>query len=105
MTDETYGLVMPFVVCGDDGPYDSASFVAGCRFTQDQMQLDAETVTGDGWTWQRYVYPAMLPQYDLLAMHHGLVMESEPWDEHPDEWTLITFRRPELAEDTTEVSR
>lgn len=44
--------------------------------------------------WGAYVYPAMVPQYDLLAMHLGYSMATEPWDEHPDEWTLVTFTRP-----------
>jgi hypothetical protein len=26
-------------------------------------------------------------------MRHGYAMTSEPWDEHPDEWALVTFTR------------
>lgn len=90
---DTFGLVMPFVVTtGQGGPYDSAAFVAGCRFEADAAELKAAPHT---LSWANYVYPAMVPQYDLLAMHHGFVMTAEPWAEYPDEWVLVTFTRPE----------
>ena len=84
-----YGLVMPFVcVTSKGGPYDDAAFVAGARYGQDAAAIEAAGVEWDG-----YVYPEMVPQYDLLAMHHGFTMHAEPWAEHPDEWVWVTFTR------------
>lgn len=82
-----YELVMPFVVCQPEGPYESTAFVAGCAFGDHLARLGIEKPE----EWEAYVAPAMIPQYDLLAMHYGYKMESEPWDEHPDEWTLVRF--------------
>lgn len=89
--DVRYGLLMPFVVCqSQDGPYDDAAFVAGASFTAHQQQLIAAPNT---LKWAAYVFPEMVPQYDLLAMDNGFLMESEPWDEFPDEWVLVTFTK------------
>lgn len=88
--EASYGLVMPFVVTSDaGGPYDSTAFVAGARFGQDATELKAELPD----EWERYVYPPMVPQYDLLAMHHGYEMTSEPWEDFPDEWVLVTLKK------------
>lgn len=99
MSDETGAeLVMPFIVTHEPGepattdrPYDSASFVAGARFQQVWHQL--ANPTDDAIT--AYVEPALLPQLDLAAMHFGYRIETEPWDEHPDEWVLVSFTRCE----------
>lgn len=87
-----FGLVMPFVVTTDNGgPLDSHAFVAGVRYGQ-----DSEAVAKLLPTWSNYIYPDMVAQYDLLAMHYGYKMEAEPWDEHPDEWVFVTFTRDGL---------
>jgi hypothetical protein len=88
--EPTYGLVVPFVVCETNGgPYDDAAFVAGCQFggLDCRMQLGAPEVG------PTYVASALVPQLDLAAMHRGYSMTAEPWDEYPDEWTLVTLRR------------
>lgn len=89
--EPTFGLVMPFVVVTSvGGPYDDTAFVAGCYYA------DIDRVLKD-WgppEYSAYVYPALVPQLDLLAMHHGYTMVSEPWEDHPDDWTLVTFSRP-----------
>ena len=83
-----FGLLMPFVVCrSQGGPYDDSAFVAGASFGA-HMALLEQTKPEE---WAAYVDPQMLRQYDLLAMHGGYKMESEPWDEHPDEWALVRF--------------
>jgi len=90
--DEECGLVMPFVVTkSKGGEYDDQAFVAGCRFQQDWDEIKAAPCLV---SWANYVYPAMLPQYDLLAMHYGFEMTSEPWSEAPDEWVLVILSRP-----------
>lgn len=87
--DSEYGLVMPFVVCASKGgPYADESFVAGVRFGEMTMRLEAgETPVVS------YEPPALVPQFDLLAMHCGYRLTSEPWDEHPDDWSLVTFTK------------
>lgn len=90
-------LVMPFVVCVDQGgPFDSKAFVAGCEFERHNAELRA---CPGALAWQAYVVPEMVPQYDLLAMHHGFTMQSEPWDEHPDDWVLVTFTKGEADDE------
>lgn len=97
-----YGLVMPLVVCSDQGgPYDASAFVAGIRYAQ----LDA-ILALDGYTRQightlnqgepihHVIETELMPQVDLLAMHRGFVVEFAPWDEDPS-WTFATFSRPE----------
>lgn len=84
-----YGLVMPFVVVASaGGPYDDESFVAGCRFEAVWNELRHQPAE-----YQSYEYPALVPQLDLIAMKEGYTMTTEPWDEHPDEWALVTFTR------------
>lgn len=83
---------MPFVVTSSQGgTYDSAAFVAGCRFERDYAEIQAAPHM---LAWANYVYPPMVPQYDLVAMKHGFVMTVEPWEEYPDEWVLVTLTRP-----------
>lgn len=84
-----YGLLMPFVVC-EDGTYEPRSFVAGYTAALLDARLGNKD---DGWPIAQYVPPPLVPQLDLLAMRHGWNITSEPWDEHPDEWTLVTFTR------------
>ena len=88
---EMAALVMPFVVCqSNGGPYDDVAFVAGARWGQDHHTVKTENPD----EWSAYVYPEMVPQYDLLAMDQGYTMTTEPWAEHPDVWVLVTFRKP-----------
>lgn len=92
MTEEhaAYELVMRFVVCaGEGGPYDDAAFVAGVRWGR----LDAQMERRSDAEIRLYAEPALVPQIDLSAMRYGYTMTSEPWDEHPDEWTLVTLTR------------
>lgn len=103
MTEEEpqgYIPVMPFVCCiTNGGTYDDHAFVAGVRYGEHAWRLRTEK----GAEYAAYVEPAMVGQYDLLAMDEGYTMTAEPWDEHPDEWVLVTLRRahndvpPDLA--------
>jgi hypothetical protein len=88
--EANYGLVMPFVATtSHGGPYDDAAFVAGFEAGWLDLML---SITGKvGAEVQRYVPPELVPQLDLIGMRHGYKLIAEPWDEHPDEWTLITF--------------
>lgn len=93
MTDQDepeYGLVMPFVVCHDQGgPYDPEAFVAG--WNAGVIDALLPIVREHGCTVEKYVDPRLVPQLDLIAMRCGYTLTSEPWDEHPDEWTHVTF--------------
>lgn len=88
----TYGLVMPYVVCEDQGgPWKADAFVGGVYFGE------ISTVAGlgriglarlaQGW----YVPSELVPQLDLLAMEQKLAMTAEPWAEAPDEHTFVSF--------------
>lgn len=81
---------MPYVVCASvGGPYDDASFVAGIRMQSisERMERDAEQ------EFQSWEPVDLVPQLDLIAMMHGYTMESVPWEDHPDEWSLVTFTK------------
>lgn len=81
-----YSLVMPFVVVASaGGPYDDGAFVAGCRFGTWDALLTLKPVMH-----AEYEPPELVPQLDLLAMHHGYTMTTEPFD---DDWTYVEMRR------------
>ena len=87
-----YGLVMPFVVCEDHGgPYKADAFVGGIHYGQIDTTIGLGQVAwpklAEGW----YVPSELVPQLDLLAMHHELKLTAEPWEDHPDEWTHVSF--------------
>lgn len=94
-----WGLVMPFVICrSNGGTYDDHAFVAGARYGEAHYKLRAESPD----TWKDYVFPDAVAQYELLAMDQGYKMTAEPWDEHPDEWVLVTFNK-DSGEERDEV--
>ncbi len=89
--EPTYGLVMPFVVCAEQGgPYDAKAYVAGWRVGALDCRLELEQPK----TWHGYVSPADVPQIDLVAMRHGYSMTTETYD---DEWTLVELVREEAG--------
>ncbi len=69
--EQGYGLVMPFVVCASQGgPYEDGAFVAGYQAGRlDSAMAAIAAVQGDGMS--TTIYRALVPQLDLLAMHHG----------------------------------
>lgn len=86
----TYQGVMPLVACrSHGGHYEDQAFVAGAAFGRINESLSHSTED----TIVRYAPPNLVRQLDLAAMWHGWTMTSEPWDEHPDEWTLLRFTR------------
>lgn len=85
-----YGLVMPFVVCDNQGgPYESHSFVAGVRFGQWYEILKADPIQHSN-----YEPKELVPQLDLLAMDQGYEIESTPWPEDPN-WVMVVMTRLE----------
>ncbi len=95
----TYGLVMPFVVCEDQGgPWKADAFVGGVYFGEISTVAGLGQVgrarLAQGW----YVPSDLVPQLDLLAMKHKLSMTAEPWDVAPDEHTFVSFQLPPPVE-------
>lgn len=93
MTDEpsSFGLVMPFVVTQSQaGPHADEPFVAGyeCGYLDHLLESRIHESV------ERYVHTSIVPQLDLVAMRHGYTMTSEPWQDHPDQWTLVTLTIP-----------
>jgi hypothetical protein len=90
-----YELVMPFVVTESaGGPYADNAFVAGYACGSIDAELSMLSMLPQGipaLPGSRYVPTGIVPQLDLIAMNYGYVINSEPWDEHPDEWTRIDF--------------
>lgn len=84
----TYGLVMPFVVCAPDGPYDSDAFVAGVYYGELDMRMKKNEARVE-----RYVPTPLVPQIDLLAMFHGYSFSATPWEEYPEDWTYVKMER------------
>lgn len=97
-----YRLVMPFVVTTSvGGPYDDAAFTAGWNMGRIDYELEMCAKMG---AIPRPVYmnTPLTPQIDLLAMKHGFIVQSEPWDEHPDEWTRFDFAYPSEGPDNAQ---
>lgn len=92
--DPDYELLIPFVACrSNGGAYDDDSFTAGVQFGM--IFVEAGMLTRKtGSTKQWHVRTQLVPQMDLVAMVYGLEMTSEPWEHQPNEWTLITMRKP-----------
>lgn len=92
MSEDTPELVMPFVCTTDNGgPYDSTAFVAGARFEALRNRLEVVAKHATDAVVIEPIYPEMSAQCDLLAMHYGYTMTTEPWEEAPDEWLLARF--------------
>lgn len=102
-----YGLVYPFVVCRSaGGPYEDQSFVAGVQAGMATAALTAISgAGGDGY--HATVYPPLVAQLELIAMHHGFhhtatetFNEDGFEDEHPGEWVMWSCWRRRPPEDT-----
>lgn len=89
--DDEMSLVFPFVVCeSNGGPYADDPFVAGYQAGQIDRALAAMAAVG-GSRAKFTVRSALVPQLELIAMHHGFpVVVAEPWGEGP-EWSWVTI--------------
>lgn len=90
------GLVMPFVVCDDDGPYEAESFVAGweCGSIEAALTLLAPL----GGVIQRWVKPALIPQLDLIAMKHEQALHRGDLSDDL-QWQHVRIGHPLLVEE------
>ncbi len=89
--DVDYTMLYPLVVCkSKGGPYNDASFVAGCYFGQIQAECK-KLIECYKKVW--CVPTPLIPQIELLVMHEGCEMSTELWIEHPDDWTFVTIQR------------
>lgn len=91
--DAGFSLVMPFVlVQSAGGPYDDTSYVAGWEAAKfDQL---CETLPEHGTI--RFTSPVgywepNVPQLDIIAMRHNLVMAAAPSGEPG--WVFVTLSR------------
>ena len=83
-------LAYPFVVCqSQGGPYPDDAFVAGVQLGQ----LIGELKHSRPIYHEATVMPALVPQIDLVAMHEGYSMTSEPWEAAPDDWAFVSLTR------------
>lgn len=85
-------LLVPFVVCASkDGPFDDEAFAAGFACGEIHQTLAAAASLGRV-TSLRFptVRAALLPQLDLIAMHHGFTMTGEIDEEFP-QWAQVSF--------------
>lgn len=91
--DTAYALVMPFVVCqSQGGTYDDEAFVAGYQAGRLDRAL-AVAAVNDTPTVRATVAAQLVPQLDLIGMHHGYpVCEVTIDDDHPT-WADVQFRR------------
>lgn len=84
---EDFELVMPFLtVTSKGGPHEDAAYAAGWECGQIDTLLDQ---AGPG-IYERPVRVENLPQIDLIAMHHGYTLTTEPLDGY---WTTAVFAK------------
>lgn len=95
-----FGWIMPFVVCQTNGgPYEDEAFIAGARFAKWDMLLKFQPTMH-----QEYEPAALVPQLDLLAMHLGYKMTTEPWEQDPS-WVLVRMSFGGDPEDGTDLEQ
>lgn len=96
-----WGLVMPFVVVESvGGLYEDNAFVAGVRYGRWAELLKLQPSEH-----ACYEPKGLVPQLDLLAMHHHYRMIVEPWEDDPDgNWILVTMTLGGNDEGLDEVS-
>ncbi|MEV5629163.1 hypothetical protein [Micromonospora tulbaghiae] len=84
-------LAFPFVACqSHGGPYADDPFVAGYQAGRIDTALAA--VAAVGATTATYtVLTTLVPQLDLIAMHHGFTTVGAERHAEALEWSLVTF--------------
>ncbi len=85
-----YEEVFPIVaVQSNGGEYDDTAFIAGmyCGMVHTFLQTTTHAL------YEAYVPTGTVPQLDLIAMSHGWVTQSTPWEGAPEEWAFIVFTR------------
>lgn len=89
-SQDHFSILMPFVVCASNGgPLEDQAFICGVQFGQIWQLFH----THPPLVLSLYVNSLIVPQLDLLAMHCGYVFKAQPWEDRPDEWTLVSFTR------------
>lgn len=95
-----WGPVMPFVVCASKGgPYDDDAFVAGYQAGQLDKALAAARAVGATEV-RGLALSALVPQLELIGMHHGFPYTTADAPEDYPTWVYVTFaaERPEPAD-------
>lgn len=103
MSEATYEPVMPFVVCRDHGgPYGAKAFVAG--YTAGHLDATLRAMKGTAGMVTMWVSPDLVPQLDLIAMHHGMALRAFESDES-GEWVRVQVGADFLLSDRGEAHR
>lgn len=91
---DTYGLVVPFIVCQTaGGPFEDEAFVAGFQCGEIDKALAVAAVANASTVTFPTVRTALAKQVELLAMNRGFpVMTVTESEEYP-EWCSVTFER------------
>lgn len=88
--DDGYSLVMPFVVVASNGgTFDDAAFAAGWQCGDLDRRLATIKAAG-GEFYRTTLRKEIIPQADLIAMHHGFKMSTEDFED-AEEWTAGVF--------------
>lgn len=96
--DGTYQLVMPLIVCQDNGgPYDGEAFVAGAYFGEATAAVRLMPI---GMTWRRFVPARLVPQLDLLAMAERVHIRATPVEAPvAGEWVYVEMQPQPFEEE------
>lgn len=79
-------MLVPFVaVASQGGPYDDNSFIAGFACGE------AWGAVGAGQRFEKPVYPALLDQLDLIAMHFGATIAQRVAEGMETEWAHVVI--------------
>lgn len=93
---DEYDMVMPFVVCDDNGgPYDHTAYVAGWEMGEIAARLKAAKHHGLGLP-ELTIHRANLPQLDLVAMEIGAKVVEQEWPDHLGDETREAWARVSL---------
>ncbi len=96
MSEATFELAMPFVVCkSKGGPYDDAAYVAGWEGAYWDLELQRMGEFTTGSIVVASIHTDNQPQIDLIAMKHGWSATYEPQDADTPEWMTVTFKLPD----------
>lgn len=93
---EGYSLVMPFVVVASrGGPFDDQAYAAGWEMGAIEVRLQMACLLGLGLP-HVTVLRSNLPQIELLAMKHGLLITENEWPDYvdaivTDTWAFLSF--------------
>lgn len=95
--EDGYELLYPFVVCkSNGGPFDDEAFCAGFRAGEISQMLAAGRHLHATEIHVPAVATEITGQLDLIALHHGYLMDKPEISGQWPQWCDVTFRRNEI---------